>query len=77
MKTLHTFNIEITDTFGDEANYSWVRRYQVKAASFKAAARKLASLYGCAGWRCAGNYGNFADYNLSGSCVCAFITLSE
>ena len=77
MKTLHTFDIEITDTFGGEANYSWVRRYQVKATSFKAAARKLAPLYGCAEWRCTGDFGDFAGYNLSGSCVCAFITLSE
>ena len=25
------FNIEITDTFGGEANYSWVRRHSIEA----------------------------------------------
>ena len=23
----HTYNLEITDTFGGDANYSWMRRY--------------------------------------------------
>lgn len=26
---MHTFNVEYTDTFGGEANYSWVRRASV------------------------------------------------
>jgi hypothetical protein len=26
---MHTFNVEYTDTFGGEANYSWVRRVSV------------------------------------------------
>lgn len=26
---MNTYDIEVTDTFGGEANYSWVRRYRV------------------------------------------------
>ena len=26
---MHTYQIELTDTFGGEANYSWVRRHSI------------------------------------------------
>ena len=26
---MHTYEIEITDTFGGEANYSWVKRHNI------------------------------------------------
>lgn len=69
---MHTFKIEITDTFGGEANYSWVRRYEYRARSFRGAMCKLAREYG-AGWRLENNYGDMARYNLQGACVCAFV----
>ena len=33
--------VELTDTFGGEANYSWVNRYKVVASSFNGAIRKV------------------------------------
>lgn len=36
---LHTWFIEVTDTFGGETNYSWIRRYAVKASSERGAMR--------------------------------------
>lgn len=74
MKTL--FNIEITDTFGGEANYSWVKRYQVKASSFRGAITALAKQHG-AGWKLDYNAGDMARYNLKGAAVCAFVEYAE
>ena len=67
-----TYNIEVTDTFGGDANYCWVRRYAVTAKSMLGAVQKLASIEG-SGWKVDYNDGNFARYNLKGACVCAFI----
>lgn len=30
-RTQHVWNVEVTDTFGGEANYAWVRRYSFVA----------------------------------------------
>lgn len=65
--------MEITDTFGGEANYSWIRRFMVSANSMRGAVQKLARSEG-GGWR--KNYGDSdsARYNLSGACICMFVT---
>lgn len=73
---MHTFNIEVTDTFGGEANYCWVKRYQVKARSFRGAITALAKQYG-GGWRLDYNSGGQARYNLKGAAVCAFVEYAE
>lgn len=71
---MHTFNIEITDTFGGEANYSWVHRYTFKAKSFQGAVSKLARKYG-AGWRKEIECGDYAQYRLKGCAITCFITV--
>ena len=40
-KTKNTYLFEVTDTFGGEANYSWVRRYTVHATSMSGALRMV------------------------------------
>jgi hypothetical protein len=75
-KNLPLWNIEVTDTFAGEANYCWVRRYKVRAKSFRGAANALARQYG-GGWRKAYDTGDQARYNLQGACVCAFIDYCE
>ena len=70
------FNIEITDTFGGEANYSWVRRYTYEAKSFLGAINKLAREYG-SGWRKNYDCFDYARYDFNGSCICCFISYSE
>jgi len=72
----HTYQIEVTDTFGGEANYSWVNRYTVKAKSIRGAINALARQYG-AGWRIDYECGDVARYTLQGACVCAFVEYSE
>ena len=71
---MYTFNIEITDTFGGEANYSWVRRYSFKAKSFFGAIQKLSRAYG-GGWRKQIECGDYAQYKLTGACITCFITV--
>jgi len=70
------FKIEITDTFGGEANYCWVRRYEYKAKSIRGAIQKLAREHG-AGWKLNFSTGDIARYDLAGACVCAFVEYAE
>ena len=35
------YYIEVTDTFGDECNYCWIRRYRVKAKTERGAMRVI------------------------------------
>lgn len=70
---MRTFNIEVTDTFGGEANYSWVRRYSIKAKTLRGAINKFAREYG-AGWKKSYDTGDLARFDLRNSCVCAFVS---
>lgn len=74
MKT--QFQVEITDTFGGESNYSWVKRYTVHANSFMGAMRIAARDFG-GEWRKESDYGDMARYNMKNACICAFVTYSE
>ena len=73
---MSTFKIEITDTFGGEANYCWVLRYKYRAKSILGAINMLAREYG-SGWRKDSDYGDMARYNLQNACVCAFVEWVE
>ena len=66
------YQIEITDTYGGEANYSWVTRYTIEAKSQHGAICKLARQYG-SGWRLDFNTGDVARYNLKNAAICLFI----
>jgi len=68
------FNVEITDTFGGEANYSWVRRFDVMAKSFQGAISKVAREHG-GGWHKQVECGDYAQYKMSGACIVAFVTV--
>jgi len=73
---MQNFIVEITDTFGGEANYSWVRRYLVKSTSFRGAMSKVAKRYG-AGWRNKYSSGDSAEYRMPGACIVAFVNWVE
>lgn len=70
------YYIEITDTFGGEANYSWVRRYRVEAKSMRGAITKLARNYG-GNWRKAWDSGDYVRYNLANAAICAFVSYAD
>ena len=73
---MNKYTIEITDTFGGEANYCWVKRFTVKAKTMRGAINKFARANG-GGWRFDYGDSESARYNLSGACVCLFIDWSE
>ena len=64
--------VEITDTFGGEANYCWVKRYKVAASSFNGAIRKVSkdSFYR---FRCEYDTGDMVKYKDRVGGVCAFV----
>ena len=71
-----TWDIEVTDTYGGEANYSWVYRYAVHTAddiSDRALVRRIKSAAGYSGIR--GNSfisGETVEIRLCGRCVVIF-----
>jgi hypothetical protein len=67
------FEVEITDTFGGEANYCWVKRYTVNAKSERGAMRIASRKFG-GQWRMDWTSGDTARYNMRGACICAFVT---
>ena len=68
----NTYHIEITDTFGGEANYAWKREYRVRASSIRGAIQVLARKDG-AGWKVDYTCFDSARYNMQGACICAFV----
>ena len=56
--------VEITDTFGGEANYCWVKRFAVKAKTIQGAMTALAKYQGDKGWRVAYGDNMSARYHL-------------
>lgn len=73
---MQKFKIEITDTFGGEANYSWVTRHEIKAKSMLGAVQKLSRLSGL-NWRKACDYGDSSRYDSKSGATCAFIEYIE
>jgi hypothetical protein len=67
------YQIEITDTYGNEANYSWLKRYTIAANTRHGAICKLARQYG-SGWKMDFDTGDLARYNLKNAAICLFIT---
>jgi hypothetical protein len=72
-----TFNIEVTDTFGGESNYSWVKRdsLSTKTDSRLAIIRKAKAWWGINGVRATvSDYGDMIEIRPAGLCQIAFIT---
>ena len=72
MKTKQFFYAEITDTFGGEANYSWVTRHKISASTMRGAVNKLSRESGM-NWRCVGDYGDKRRYDSQSGATCFFI----
>lgn len=73
-----TYNIEVTDTFGHEPNYAWVRRYELTVpdgTSWGAVVRRAKRLIGWSGVRCTRvDYGDMTELRPVGECMVCFIT---
>lgn len=81
-QTNHTgetrYFVEFTDTYGGEANYSWVHRHNFTAPaslSNVALVRRAKKLLGLSGIRCrVSNYGDMIELRPANSATVAFIT---
>jgi hypothetical protein len=68
---MKTFYFEMTDTFGGELNYSWIKRFEIKASSLHGALIKLSRETGF-------NFRfNGFNYQARNACVCAYELDSE
>jgi hypothetical protein len=67
------FFVEVTDTFGGEANYCWVKRFKVHAISVRGAITKVSRELGLAAKKQA-HYGDLVRYDFKNTCICAFVT---
>ena len=66
------YHVEVTDTFGGEPNYCWVKSFIVSASSPQGAITKVAKETGYR-FRKDWDYGDFVRYNAQGACVCASV----
>ena len=70
----HIYRIEVTDTFGGEANYAWARRHDFTAKSDLAAVRKAKNFAGWGGIHCEReDYGDQIVLRPRGICQIMFI----
>jgi len=68
------FFVEVTDTYGGEANYTWVHRFKVHATTSRGAMRKVARIMPFTGgvkkdW----DTGDMQCWVWRKACVCAFV----
>ena len=63
--------VEITDTFGGEANYCWIHRFIVSASTPRGAMRKVSRETGFTA-RCT-MPGDPERWDAVGACVCFFV----
>ena len=72
-KLKNTYFVEITDTFGGDANYSWVTRHKIHANTIRGAVNKLSRDSGMT-WRINSNYGDMLRYDSKSGATCFFIS---
>lgn len=63
------YSLELTDTFGGDANYSWVRREKIIAKTMRGAVQKFAKELGLNFRKHDGNNENATYYTKSKNCV--------
>lgn len=66
------FYIEVTDTFGGDANYSWVTRHVIRAKTLKGAVQRFSRLSRMS-WHCVDDYGDSKRYDSASGATCYFI----
>ena len=83
MKTQTIIHYEVTDTYGGESNYSWVRRGKIEGKpgetiSDLAAVRRVKKEIGWNGGRCkTDNFGDDIDLRPQGTCLVCFINFEN
>ena len=72
--------VEFTDTFGGDANYCWVDRYEIEAKDLKQAitkAKRQRYYSPLPAHKVAYDIGNERRIDIVGQCVCAFAYYKE
>ena len=72
-KLKNTYFVEITDTFGGEANYSLVTRHKIHANTMRGAVNKLSKDSGMT-WRINSDYSYMMRYDSKSGATCFFIS---
>ena len=69
------YKAEMTDTFGGEANYCWVRRAEMpEAKTILAAVRQAKKAFDIVGARCRrSDYGDEVRLDIVGACIVVFV----
>lgn len=73
------FTAELTDTFGGEANYSWVKRFNVYTADvddMADAIRQAKRHFGIGRTKRTIDSGDMVRLDVVGACVCLFVTVN-
>lgn len=70
------FFVEMTDTFGADANYSWVDRFLVSAKTIRGAMNKV-SRETMSSVRKDYDTGDMARYNAISACICFFVSYAD
>ena len=66
--------IEVTDTYAGDANYSWVKRFKVKARSQRGAMIKFNRQEGFTrSLRKSFDTGEISRYDVQSACICVFV----
>jgi len=81
MNATHTYQVELTDTYGGEANYAWVRRATIQVpegASDRSIVRQAKAAIGLTGVRCStSSYGDTIQLDIVGACQRCFISWDD
>lgn len=76
--SLENYAFEFTDTFGGEANYTWVHRGTVQARSLRGAVTMAKRELGLTGHRCRSEqWGDESALYPVGSCTVLFVRWEE
>ena len=71
------WQFELTDTFGGEANYAWVRRGTIKASTPSGAIRAAKRALGLTGKHTSEKYSDLVSVRFGSSCIVLFLTPAE
>lgn len=66
------FFIEVTDTFGGDANYSWVNRHVIRGSTMRGAVQRFSRMSGM-NWHKVADYGDQCRYDSKSGATCFFI----
>lgn len=71
--TKQFFYVEITDTYGGEANYSWATRHKVRATTPRGAMRRIGAESGLS-WHKTMDFDDMQRWDSRSGATCAFVS---